>query len=103
MLAALSPNSDDADGCNAGRASSGHGHRDGVGTAAAAGNHDRWRTNSEPGADAIHHTGDLSLPRSLPLVGNAATTGDSGSNLTCGKPGRLAVFQLSSILRWVHS
>src|SRR5258708_6801725 len=103
MHAALSANSDDDDGCHAGRASSGHGNWNRVGAAAAARNHDCWRTNSEPGADAIHHTGDLSLPRSLPLVGNAAAEGDSRSNLTCGKPGRLAVFQLSSILRWVHS
>ena len=37
------------------------GTRHGLGTAAAAGHHDRRRTDCQPGADAVHHAGDLSV------------------------------------------
>ena len=36
---------------------------DGIGTAPSAGNHDRRRPAGQPGADAVHHSGGLSVVR----------------------------------------
>ena len=59
--AALPSDHDDHHGGAAGRRAAGawNGHR--IGVAASAGHHHRWRIAGEPGADALHHAGDLSV------------------------------------------
>ena len=50
----------------------------GLGAAAAAGHHDRRRADLQPGADAVHHAGDLPVVRPAGarwLRGGAATNG----------------------------
>ena len=62
--AALPPHPDDHDGRAAGRAAADAGQRLGLGAAAAAGHRHRGRAAGQPGADAVHHAGDL--PRVRP-------------------------------------
>ena len=70
--AALPPDHDDDDGGDARRGAAGDRLRRGLGAAPAARHLDRRRAAGQPGADALHDAGDLSLPRPLPPVGAAA-------------------------------
>src|SRR6266496_3835078 len=88
MHAAIPPNSDDYHGCHAGRTSSRSRHRHGLGVAAAIGNHDRGRTDSESSPDAVHHSSCLSLSGSSALAATWPATNPPAS-LASWKPSRL--------------
>src|SRR5262249_55509652 len=62
LPAALPAHHDDHPGRHAGRAAAGLRQRRGFGTAPAPGVVHRRRPPGEPGADPLHHAGDLSLP-----------------------------------------
>ena len=76
LPAALSPDPDDDDGGAAVRPAADAGERRRLGTAQAARLRDgRWAA-AEPGADALHDAGDLSLSRSAAAAAVAATPHD---------------------------
>jgi multidrug efflux pump len=64
LPAALPADPDDHYGGGARRAAADDRNRRRVGAAPSARRLDRWRTAAEPGADAVHHAGDLPVVRS---------------------------------------
>ena len=71
LPAALPPDPDDHDGGPARRAAADAGQRHRLGTAPAAGRGDRRRPDRQPGADAVHHAGDLPDVRPPGLRGSS--------------------------------
>ncbi len=62
LSASFPPDHDDHDGCLARRTAARAWHRSGFGVAPAFGHHDCRRTVAEPGSDALHDAGYLSVP-----------------------------------------
>ncbi len=72
LPAALPADPDDHDGSPADRPAADAERRRGIGTAAAAGLRDGRRLDGEPGADLVHHAGDLPVPRPRAALAGAA-------------------------------
>ena len=76
------------------RRAAGAGHRHRLGAAPAAGHHDRRRPDLQPGADALHHAGDLSGVRPAGQAVRAAR--ESALPDACRRNGRGARMSLST-------
>ena len=76
LPAALPADHDDHHGGAARRRAAGARHRHRLGTAPAARHHDHRRPDLQPGADALHHAGDLSVLRP-PGAGASRGTGNA--------------------------
>ena len=76
LPAALPPDPDDDDGGAARRAAADARHRHRLGAAPAARRHDRRRADRQPGADAVHHAGDLSVLRPAGACGCRRAAGE---------------------------
>ena len=81
LPAALPPDHDDDHGGAARRGAAGASASARAGAAPAARHRHRRRADREPGADALHDAGDLSLSRPLPPVVPAAVAGRRGPSV----------------------